>query len=112
MTLGGLFMYLTDPNNFTFATKQFGSATILNGIIGILNQAMVTFLSQLFLMSAAVTKWPNLVRVLCDMERDQFFQQKNFKSFRVFFVTGLALLIAVLMKFDDIVVLASAQHIV
>lgn len=91
-----LVQYLTDPEIFmTNSKRQAGYATIWNGVIAGFNEIMLVSVSHLFLLSAAATKWTSLVQVLLQMEKDNFFEPRDYKRFRLFFTSGIVWLITV-----------------
>ena len=90
--VSGIIVYL---NLVGIEGDERGFAMKWNDIIGIFNQIIMMVFSQMFLMSAAVSKWPSLVQVLSEIENDNFFEKKDYHRFRHFFVLGLVWLISV-----------------
>ena len=86
--------YLTNSSSAA-NEKQPGVAALWNTIIGSLNHVFVTFFPQLFLMSAAATKWSSLIQVLNKMENDNLFEPKDFQQFRRFFFSGILIIVTV-----------------
>ncbi|KAK4025226.1 hypothetical protein OUZ56_014301 [Daphnia magna] len=76
-----------------------------NTVISMSNYLFVTTGSQLSLIVGSISRWPGLIQILRQMEKEHFFEAKHYRRFRRICISALAFLITVLVVIAIVVTL-------
>ena len=66
-----------------------------NAAIAATNLLFVTIGSHLSLIFGAYSTWPDLIKILRELEMERFFERKDFQHFRRIYILGLGFLLTV-----------------
>ena len=66
-----------------------------NAAIAAANLLFVTIGSHLSLIFGAYSTWPDLIKILRELEMERFFERKDFQHFRRIYILGLGFLLTV-----------------
>jgi hypothetical protein len=85
---------------FEDTSHQTTSSVLWNAVVSQTTYILVTIGCQLSLISGAASTWPGLILILREMEKERYFDAKDFHHFRRIYLSGLGFLIAVISGYN------------
>jgi hypothetical protein len=82
---------------FEDTSHQTTSSVLWNAVVSQTNYILMTIGCQLSLICGAASTWPGMIHILREMEKERYFDAKNFHHFRRIYLSGLGFLIVVNM---------------
>lgn len=78
------------------SSSEMSTPVLWNTVISMSNYLFVTTGSQLSLIVGSISRWPGLIQILRQMEKEHFFEAKHYRRFRRICISALAFLITVI----------------